>query len=288
MRAFLSATMYMRAAALWIVLLTAPLDAGDDGNKPLELESLFAGSNCLLDKRGRELLADGGGQLDAVVNLKRFTLTHCDLVIQQYFSADALAGLDRALTYARRIGSDDQFGRRYRTLSGRQAAVTVELTDLSQRYQTVFPFVVQAPINRPAHDMAHFEDGYKGSTDFVSVTGRMLDRIKALLDESRSIEIVTRRHLQALGGGGGPDWAPGGKLRTETSPRRQARVVNFDDSGRPTNIIVGSAYGGSPNGPQHIALLEKFTADFIVQQYTFNRMDVNGDIANRTLRYGKH
>ena len=258
--------------------------------------TFFATSNSLLDKTSREraALAEKSGAakdiaaLKAIINIKQFTLRHAELAIQQYFSADALAGLDRALTYAGRTGTRDAALRRYKALVKRHGAAADGLAKISEEYGKVFPFVVQPPKNRPANDMEYFRERYKGRTDFASATGEMLSRAKDLLATAQAVETLAREQLLALGAGAGADWAPGSALRTRTSSRREPAVTNYDDSGKPTHIIVGNAYGGQSQGPANIDLLEKLTFDYIPQQYTFNRLDETGEVKGRTGRYGRH
>jgi len=65
--------------------------------------SFFTASDALLDVRGRALLErahdseEGLATLQAIVDLKRFTLVLADVAIQHHFSNDAVHGLGRAV-----------------------------------------------------------------------------------------------------------------------------------------------------------------------------------------------
>jgi len=257
------------------------------GNSPEEMRALFAGSDCIVDERGREILESGSEGLEAIANLKRFTLAHGDLVIQHHFAGDALSGLSRTLVYTGHKAGGDTFGSAYEGLAARQEAIERDVMEISEQYERVFPFVVSPPRNRPTHDMEYFRKHYQGGTDFAEITGAMLSRANDLLASSADVEKSAREQLKALGAGGGADWAPGCDLRTQVGSSH--KQVNFDADGRPTNIIVGNALtpihesNTKPNGD----LLQKFSIDYRQQQNMANQMDENGDIMNAGRRFGQ-
>jgi len=268
----------------------------------LENKEFFAASNNLLDKRGRELIeqvvksgyaVEDVAALKAVVNIKRFTLAHCDLAIQHHFSADVVLGLRRALEYTGHTAESDQAQQQYRVIDTRNAQIQAALAELGVEYETVFPLVVTPPLNL-LHDIRykreHFEKRYQGSRDFVKVTTDMLARAQALLASSKSAESEARKLLATLGAGGGADWAPDSPLRTEVGINRTEPVRNFDDSGKPTSIIIGASLGrtsGSHVDKVNLDLQSKFRFDVNAQRYSGNHVDEKGALCNTGARYNR-
>jgi len=256
-------------------------------------EALFAASDCLLDKRGRELLAtndespEGIAALKAVANIKWFTLAHCDLAIQHQFAGDALAGLARTLSYTDHTADADRFVRQYKTVARRHEAIEAKLERLGKEFEDVFPLVVAPPLNRikgENYDRAYFAKRYQGSSDFVAVTAQMLAQAEELMELSKAVEREARALLQSLGAGGGPDWAPDSLRRTEVSSQRNTSVRNFDENGRPTNIIIGTHLSG--NRYLNLDLQDKFRVDFELQQYSNNSINEKGELNNTNVTYG--
>ena len=263
--------------------------------------TFFAASDSLLDVTGREraLLAEksGGAEADisalkAVINIKRYTLAHAELVIQTHFTAEALIGLRRTLDYTAHADEGDAFLGRYEKIARRQAGVAGAFTQLGVQFERVFPLVVAPPRNQlmdKTYSREHFEKLYTGSRDFVEVTAAMISRTEKLLVSSKAIESDARKLLAELGAGGGADWAPDSPLRTDIGFDRKTPVKNFDASGRPTSIIIGTSLGRSDPTANaiNLDLQTRFRLDFRGQLYSGNYMNEKGEIQNRQVSYSR-
>ena len=261
----------------------------------------FSASDCLLDKTGRKLVeqveqsgaAEDRAALRAAVNMKYFTLAHCDLAIQHHFAADALIGLRRTLDYTGHVDPGDTVVHRYQTLARRQEALASMLEQLHVHFERVFPLVVAPPRNQlmdHTYDREYFEKLYQGSPDFVTVTADMLSRAQVLLDSSKAIERAARHLLTSLGAGGGADWAYDSPLRVDIGFDRKTPVRNFDDNGQPKSIVVGTALRGSSGSIErsvNLDLQDRFRLDFAGQIYTGNYMTETNALANTNATYNK-